>query len=637
MAYAGKYAVVDLSDGSIEVQDTPFEWVRKYYGGKGLAFRYLAGVLPPAIDPLGPDNQLVLTTSPLTGTLFPCSGKLTVGTKSPATGTILDCSVGGGFAAQLKYAGYDFVVIRGRARHPVYVWIEDGEIAVRPASHLWGRGTRETDAALRAELGEDISVICIGPAGERLVPLACLTADVYRQAGRGGAGAVAGSKNLKAVAARGSRPVQVRDTRRFLSRVKEIMKEVVLGTDNAWAITDGTPVLVDICHAIGVLPTRNFQEGTFKHHDRINTDRVKAHLKQRRACFGCPLACGSYVDVGGWRVEGPEYETLAMGGSNCGISDFGAIVRFNKICDDLGLDTISTGNVIAFAMECTEKGVRDYGLRFGDVESYLMAVEDIALCRGVGELLALGVRYLGGNFGGHEFAMHVKGLEMPAYDPRGSWAMALAYATADRGADHLRAWAIAQEAMAGLDPFTGEGKPELVADLQWKNAGKWSIGVCDSCSVPPDILAEILSLATGWQLGGAADVVRAGRRIWLLGRLFNVREGFRRSDDTLPARVFAHPLKGGPADGIVVPRDVFEAMLDRYYSLMGWDEQGVPSPATVDQVGLEPELVSVLVRGGDPVDYGLRNQRSVTERGGVVCGPKVGRSPTREHSNHGTP
>ncbi|MEW6399687.1 MAG: aldehyde ferredoxin oxidoreductase family protein [Bacillota bacterium] len=585
--YAGKYAVVDLSDGSIEVRDTPLEWVRKYHGGKGLAFRYLMGTLSRAVGPLSPDNELVLATSPLTGTLFPCSGKLTVGTRSPATGTILDCSVGGGFAAQLKYAGYDFVAIRGRAPHPAYLWIEDGKIAVRSASHLWGLGTRDTDAVLRAELGEDISVMGIGPAGERLVPLACLTADVYRQAGRGGAGAVAGSKNLKAVAVRGSRPVQVRDGARFLSRVRQLMKEVILSADNEWAITDGTPVLVDICNSIGVLPTRNFQEGTFAQHESINTDRVKDHLKQRRACFGCPLACGSYVDVDGWRVEGPEYETLAMGGSNCGIGDFRAVVRFNKMCDDLGLDTISAGNVIAFAMECAEKGVRDYGLRFGDVEGYLTAVEDVALRRGVGELLGQGVRYLGENFGGLEFAMQVKGLEMPAYDPRGSWAMALAYATADRGADHLRAWAIAQEAVAGMDPFTGQGKPELVADLQWKNAAKWSIGVCDSCSVSPEVLAEILSLATGWELGSAADVGRAGQLIWLLGRLFNVREGFRRREDTLPPRVFDHPLKGGPADGVVVPRAVFEEMLDRYYALMRWDDQGVPGADVVEELGVD--------------------------------------------------
>ncbi|MEW6546286.1 MAG: aldehyde ferredoxin oxidoreductase family protein [Bacillota bacterium] len=591
IAYTGKYAVVDLSDGSIQVRDTPFEWVRKYYGGKGLVFRYLAGELPPSVDPLGPDNQLVLAASPLTGTIAPCSGKLTVGSKSPATGTILDCSVGGGFAAQLKYAGYDFLAVRGKAPHPVYLFIDDGDITVRPASDLWGKGTRETDSALRSELGLDISVIGIGPGGENMVRFACLTADVYRQAGRGGAGAVAGSKNLKAVAVRGSRAVRVPHGRKFLDRIREIVWEAVLGPDNDWAISDGTPVLVDLCHTIGVLPTRNFQEGTFEDHEKINTDRVKAHLKQRRACFGCPLACGSYVDVGGWRVEGPEYETLAMGGSNCGISDFGAIVRFNKMCDDLGLDTISTGNVLGFAMESTERGVRDYGLRFGDTQAYLKAVEDIALRRGVGELLGQGVRYLGENFGGYDFAMHVKGLEMPAYDPRGSWAMALAYATADRGADHLRAWAIAQEAMAGMDPFTGEGKPELVADLQWKNAAKWSVGVCDSCSMSPEILAELLSLATGWSLTGATDIVRAGKRIWLLGRLFNVREGFRRREDTLPVRVFEHPVRGGPADGVVVPRATFEEMLDRYYVLMGWDREGVPTREAIEECALESEVV----------------------------------------------
>jgi aldehyde:ferredoxin oxidoreductase len=616
--YAGRVLRVDLSTMSSWTELLNREWARLFFGGKGLGFRYFYDAVPAGTDPLSPCNALIFVTGPLTGTLAPCTGKLGVVTRSPATSTILDCSVGGTVAAQLKYAGYDLVVITGRAPRPVVLVIDDDCVSFRGAEWLWGRGCHETEFLLRDALGADFRIISTGPAGEKLVPLACLTSELYRQAGRGGVGAVMGSKRLKAVAVRGTGSLPAPDMARFLEFAHRAMREDLLTDANLWAYTDGTPMIVGLSQSAGILPTRNFQSGTFCAAEAIGAEAVRSWRVAKKACFGCGLGCGNFLrapaasGAGGgtagtgvagggapgaleagagarWpgegALEGPEYETLALTGSNCGIGDLTAIIEFNRLCDDLGLDTISTGGVVAFAMELAERGLADLGLRFGDVDSYLKAPVLIARGEGVGRELGRGVRYLAERYGGREFAMEVKGLEMPGYEPRGSWGMGLAYATSDRGACHMRAWPVADEAFGSLDPFTGEGKAQLVIAGQHQNAIKFSLIFCDFWALSLDLMAGFCSVALGREV--TADELRlAGERIWNLGRLLNVREGFRRQHDYLPARVFVQPLPDGPGSGKVLPPEVFRAMLDEYYRLRGWDEEGVPTPDKLAELGL---------------------------------------------------
>ncbi|HHY94244.1 MAG TPA: aldehyde ferredoxin oxidoreductase family protein [Firmicutes bacterium] len=596
-SYAGKVLRVDLDTLSSAVEPLNREWAAAFFGGKGLGFRYFYDAVAPHTDALSPENALVFVTGPLTGTLVPCASKLAVVTRSPATGTILDCAVGGSIPAGFKYAGYDAVVVRGRAPHPVLLCIDDDRISFRDASHLWGKGTHDTEFAVREELGDGFRVISVGPAGENQVPLACLTSELYRQAGRGGVGAVMGSKRLKAVAVRGTGSLHVPDMPRFLAYTWQAMREDLLTDTNLWAHTDGTPMLVGACDSVGILPTYNFQSGTFLHAAQIGADAVRNHTTGKKACFGCGLGCGNFVSVpfpgssegprgvGPGTVEGPEYETLALAGSNCGIGDLGAVVEFNRRCDDLGLDTISTGGTVAFAMELAQRDLADLGLRFGRVESYLEAPLLIARREGIGAELARGVRYLASRYGGQEFAMQVKGLEFPGYEPRGSWGMGLAYATSDRGACHMRAWPVADEALGSLDPFTAEGKARLVINGQHQNAIKFSLIFCDFWALSLERMAEFCTLALGREIT-ADDLRLAGERIWNLGRLFNVREGFRRKDDVLPARTLQDPLMGGPTEGKVLPLEEFERMLKEYYQLRGWDEEGVPGAAKLAELGL---------------------------------------------------
>lgn len=588
--YTGQILRVNLSTNKVTVEELNMEWARAYLGGKGLGFRYLFEAIPPKIDPLSADNPLIFMTSPLTGTIISSTGKITVITKSPATNTILDSSMGGMIAAELKYAGYDALIVEGKAPKPVYLYINDNTVLIEDATFLWGKGIHETEESLKERLGEEFRIAAIGPAGENLVPYACITTELYRQAGRGGAGAVMGSKKLKAIAVSGSGSVFVPNMETFLKRVKEIQFNDILTDDHLVMYTDGTPILVEACQSVGVLPTANFQRGVFDDYQKIDTNQVKKHLKNKKGCFSCALGCGNYIEVDDVKVEGPEYETLAMGGSNCLIGDFKAVSEFNKLCDDLGLDVISTGNVLGYAMEMTEKGFYDFGIKFGDVQRYLFAVEEIAYNKGVGKILAQGVKSLTEQFGGKEFAMEIKGLEFPGYDPRGSWAMALAYATSDRGACHMRAWTIAEEAFVdSVDPYSIKGKAEMVIRLQIYNSAKWSLGVCDACGLSLEQLAEIGKLALGIEMD--ADILEAiGKRIWHLGRLFNVREGFSRKDDYVPNRILYEKLVGGKTDGRLIPKASFEQMLDEYYSLLGWDKEGRPTEEVLIKSGIDSTL-----------------------------------------------
>ncbi len=573
MGYTGTVLRIDLSTGKATKEPLNKEWAMDYLGGKGLSIKYLYEELKPGTDPLSPDNKLILMTGPTTGTIVPNSGKLAVAAKSPATGTILDCSIGGHFAPELKYAGYDAVIIEGKAKMPVYLYIEDDLVEMRSAAGLWGKGAHETEHLLAEEL-DDVITLAIGQAGENLLSMACISSELYRQAGRGGIGAVMGSKNLKAISVWGSGGLEMPNIRKFSAAMNKIKQEDTMTDDNMWAYTDGTPMIVELSNSTGILPTRNFQTGTFDEYKNIDSEAVKGVLKAKKACFACPLACSNYVKKGKTEVEGPEYETLALCGSNCGIGNLEAVIEFNRQCDDYCLDTISAGNVVAFAMELTEKGIHDFGIRFGDVDNFLKMPGLIAKREGVGADLALGVKAMAAKFGGSDFAMEIKGLEIPGYDPRGSWAQGLAYATADRGACHMRAWPTAVEAFGDVDPFTSEGKARLVIDLQDDNAVKYSAIFCDFWALSTERMAEILSLLLERELT-AADLTRIGERVYNLARLFNEREGFKKDDDYLPARIHNEKLTTGVTEGKLLPREDYQKMLSDYYQLRGWDENGM--------------------------------------------------------------
>ncbi len=577
MAYTGNILRVNLSTGKAVKEKLNENWAKDYLGGKGLAIKYLYEELKPGLDPWSEDNKLILMTGPLTGTIAPNTGKLAVAAKSPATGTILDCSIGGHFAPELKYAGYDAVIIEGKAKVPVYLYLEDDQLELRSAAGLWGKGAHETEHSIAETLG-DVVTLAIGQAGENLLPFACISSELYRQAGRGGIGAVMGSKNLKAISVRGTGGLKIPDIRKVSMALNKIKREDTMDEENMWAYTDGTPMIVELSQTTGILPTRNFQEGTFEGHENVDSEAVKGVLRAKKACFACPLACGNYVEKGKSRVEGPEYETLALCSSNCGIDDLEAVIEFNRLCDDYCLDTISAGNAVAFAMELTEKGIHDFGIRFGDIDKYLQMPWLISNREGIGAELAEGVSSMADKFGGKDFAMHVKKLEIPGYEPRGSWSMGLAYGTSDRGACHLRAWPAAVEAFGDLDPFTIEGKAELVKDMQDDNSVKFSAIFCDFWAISTGRMAEILSIFLEREVT-AEELTTIGERVYNLARLFNEREGFTRKDDYLPRRIYDEKLTTGKTSGKNLPFEEYEKMLSEYYALRGWDEKGIITEA----------------------------------------------------------
>ena len=591
-SYTGKILRVDLSRGGATEENTREEWLDKYYGQKGLGIRYLLEDIDPSIDPLSPENEIILTPSIFGGTLIPNSGKLAITSKSPATGTVSDGSIGGAIGTEIKYAGYDAIIVKGKADRLVYLYITPDKTEIKDAEFLRGKGTFQSELGLKKKLeDEEVKILSIGPAGENLVKFACITSEFYRQQGRGGIGAVMGSKNLKAIAIRGGKDITVPDMPSFLESLREIIKESVLIPDNDFLLSDGTWPYGDWMQEGGIVPTRNFQTGISPTYEKFHSELRGKFKKSSKACIACPLACGNYIEMDGIAFEGPEYESLNMAGSNCQIPDLKAIVQLNKALDDLGLDSISTGNIIAFIMEMTEQGIHDFGIRFGDTEDYLKLPEEIAFRHGIGNDLAEGVRFLSEKYGGRDFAMQVKGLEIPSYDPRGAWAMGLAYATSDRGACHQRAFTPVDEViMKTVDPYTFEGKAKLVVDLQDAQAVKFSIGICDFWGLDLDLLAKLVNMTTESNVD-SDGLTKAGERIYNLGRIFNVMAGFRSKEDTLPERLFTDPLPEGPAEGKVLPRKEFEAALSEYYRLRGWNEEGIPSKQRLEEIGVDKAAI----------------------------------------------
>ena len=545
LGYQNNILRVNLTDKKASTEPLRMDFAEKYIGSKGLAIRYMYEELKPGIDALGEENKLFLTTGPLTGTPAPCSGKLSVAAKSPATGTMNDCSIGGHVGIRIKYAGYDMIIFEGIADKPCYIVIEDDKVEFVDASELWGLGSHEAEAILAEKYGIEYSIMSIGPAGENLSNMACINSDYYRQAGRGGIGAVMGSKKIKAILIKGTKGVKVPDIKKATDRILEILHEDVLQEDNTFVYDTGTTAFLEACGDGGIVPYKNFSGANDPEWEKYNGDVLMKYREGKRGCGSCGLGCGNFLKIGNAVCEGPEYETIAVAGPNAGITDPEHIVKFNEVCDNMGLDTISTGDTIVWAMEMTEKGIYDFDIRFGEADKMIKMVEMIARQEGVGADLSRGVKYASEKYGGTDFAMQVKGLEFPQYEPRGSWGMSLSYAVSDRGACHMRAYAPNEEVFAAsIPPYTSEGKGQMVYNLGEFNAVKFSLCICDFWgTISYDIMAEMLTLVTGRQWT-ADEMGEVGRRVLNIGRAFNQREGFNRAHDTIPKRLVKDALEG---------------------------------------------------------------------------------------------
>jgi len=599
--YTGKRLDIDLTMSTWTVSELSPEVLSRYIGGKGLAARIVYDEVDPGCDPLAPENYLVFATGPLTGTLAPLSGRTVVGTKSPLTGIWVDSNAGGFLGPELKRAGYDVVVIKGKAASPVNVLIEDSLISFKPADNLWGLDAEETHNRLKNEYGDDYRVACIGPAGEQMIPISAIISEM-RGFGRGGVGAVMGSKNLKALVVHGTQTLKIFDPEAFMRINQEAYNELTIHPDTGGGRQRyGSNVIYSAMNELGVHPVRNFQSSVNEHAEALSEDRMREDLVVKdKACFGCPVACSKFSTVKkgkykGEYTEGPEYENTWAFGSQCGNGDYGAVVAAEHICDMYGIDSISAGNAIGFAMECVQRGIISkeevgYDLEFGNTESMIQMLHQIGKGEGVGLLLGLGTKAAAEKLGqgSDVFAMHVKGLELPAYDPRAAYAMGLAYATSDRGGCHLRSWPIAAEGLqhnGRIDPFSIEFKAEFVKNEQDLISIVDSIGMClfATFALNPRQIVRLMYSITGQErFKEIGDVLESGERIYNLTRLFNLREGVE--PDTLPPRLLDEEMPDGPAQGNRTP---LKEMLEEYYFIRGWDEFGTPGQEKLAQLGLD--------------------------------------------------
>ena len=600
----GKLLEIDLTSGKTRTTTVSFEMVEKYIGGRGLGARMLYDILPAKTDPLSPENVLIFLTGPLTATLVPGSSKFVVVTKSPLTHGWCDSYSSGRISVELKKVGYDGMVIQGKSNYPCYLRIDSQGVEIREANLIWGRDSFETERILREiEGGTRVGVSSIGPAGEKLCRFACINSDLYRQAGRGGVGAVMGSKNLKAIVVKGKKEIDLHDRKRLIELNRENYQRAKKSVVAQARMKYGTPLTLNITHTGGILPTKNFQFGTWeKALEKIDSVGVYKSTVSHKACLSCFTHCGMITRVPegkykGSELEGPEYETLGMFGSNQLIDDLPAIIQANILCDKLGLDTISTGNVIGFIMECFEReliSLREtdcLDIRFGDREASLRAIEMIAYRQGFGDILAEGVKAISERIGkdSDRFAMHVKGMEFPAYEPRGAFGSGLSYAVSPRGACHRRAWPPAKEILGNYPPYTVEGKSEMVKGLYDENCILHSLLVCDMPAkfipLSPDDYSKYFEAVTG-ETVSKEDFQIIADRIETLIRMFNVREGFSRKDDTLPYRTLHEPLPDGPAKGQFIGEENLNRMLDEFYKLRGWDRLGIPKKETLKKYEL---------------------------------------------------
>lgn len=615
MSWAGKILRVNLSAGTVKSEPLNMDWARSYLGSRGLGTKYLTSEIDPKVDPLSADNKIIWATGPLTGTMASTGGRYTVITKSPLTGAIACSNSGGYWGAELKFAGWDMVIFEGKSAKPVYLYINDDVAELRDASHLWGKSIWETEETLKKSLQDPLMRISsIGKAGENAVLFAAVVNDLHRAAGRSGVGAVMGSKNLKAIAVRGTKGVgNVADPKAFMKATFE--KKKILA-DNAVTgqglPTYGTQVLMNVINEMGASPTRNHRDVQFEGAKDISAEAMatprktdgKKPLVTNQACFGCTIACGRIqkMDQGHFSVQnkpqywgasgGLEYEAAwALGNAN-GVADLEALQYANMLCNEQGMDPISFGATIGAVMELYEMGVltkEQLGVEapFGSAQALVHFAELTASGEGFGKDIGQGSKRLTEKYGHPDLSMSVKGQEFPAYDSRGIQGMGLTYATSNRGACHLRSYTVASEVLGipvKTDPLVADGKPELVMAFQDATAAFDSAGICIFTSfawtladVQPQVAAACGEEFTLEKLN------EIGERVWNMERDFNNAAGFTAKDDTLPKRLLTEPAQTGPAKGLT---SKLPEMLPKYYSIRGWDSEGRLKPETRERLGL---------------------------------------------------
>jgi aldehyde:ferredoxin oxidoreductase len=590
--WLGRILRVDLAEGDCSIEGLDPDMAEAFIGGRGLASKFLFDEVDPTIDPLSPENKLIFATGPLTGTGAITGSRYMVVTKSPLTGCIACSNAGGYFGPELKFAGYDLIIVEGKSPEPVYLSIVDDSVEVKPAQHLWGRSTVETESVIKSEIARETQVASIGPAGENLVKMACVI-NAHRAAARSGVGAVMGSKKLKAVAVRGTGRPTIANSRGFrkatLALMGRIRKEKKFALEAR--IRYGTWRIIEMMLNLGMLPTRNFTAGSL---DGVSTiDEIRRQiLVKEKSCYACPFRCGRVTRLNHPEFqgegEGPEHESFTQLGPCCGINNLVAITKANYLCNELGMDTISVGVTIACAMELYEKGYipdKDvpFPISFGDKHAMVKLVEMIAAREGIGDLLAEGSYRLAEHYSHPEVSMSVKRQEMPALHPQGYQGLGLAYATSNSGACHTRS------------NLNFDNRLETTGQAATIKAGQDFIAVVDSSGLCwsifggllmlRDELLSYLELATGANYT-EETLMLAGERIFNLERLFNLKAGITGRDDTLPERMLKEPVLKGQAEGQVVK---LAEMLPEYYRLRGWDENGVPTLERLSQLGLSQE------------------------------------------------
>ena len=600
--YGGRILRVNLTNGTVTKEPTPPDVAHDFIGGRGFGIYFLLKEVPKGADPLGPENKLIISSGPISGMMIPGGGKCDWTTKAPLTGGYASASMGGHFTAEMRYAGLDSIILEGISPKPVYLFIDDDKIELRDASDLWGKATFAVEKQFKEKLGEEFQVAVIGVGGENLVPYACINHDYGRQAGRGGVGAVMGSKKVKAIVVHGTKSIPVADMDAYRKAGMALYK----ACKDSEGLKDwtryGTTIVVSWCDEVGALPTRNFSAGSFEDGKNLYGPVMREKIViTDKGCFGCPSPCGKYSRNKKYNsyVEGPEYETIGMMGSNLGIDDIEAVAQANLLCDDLGIDTISAGNAIGWAMECYEKGIftkKDtdgLDLKFGNVDATFTLIEKIARREGLGALLAEGVKRASKKVGkgSEKFAIQVKGMEQSAYATHNATAMLLAYMTCDVGAHHNRAWAITYDLQVGREKVV----PEKVARVIWLQNFRPMFDVLGGCrlqwvelGIDRDLYVPALEAITGIQRSWE-DLDKVGERIWNLTRLFWAREneGFGRAWDMPSPRFYEEAPKSGATKGQITKLEDINRLLDMYYEQRGWTSDGLPKPETIESLGLK--------------------------------------------------
>lgn len=619
--YMGKILRVNLTDKTFSEEPVPEKLAREFIGGAGFGLKYLFDEVPAKTDPLGPENKLIFAVGPLSGTSAPCASRMAVTAKSPLTGAVGMSLTGGYLPVELKFAGYDALIIEGKSDQPVYLWINDGKVSFRLAEKVWGTSTIDCQQLIKDELNDqNIRIACIGPAGENRSKLACIINE-RRAAGRKGLGAVMGAKNLKAIAIRGSQPVSVSSESLF-SQAKTGMQNAMKESPvlySTFAHT-GTPLVVEVTSGLGIFPAKNWTEtGVAAPVEKLGVEANAAKKVGKEHCYKCPVACSQLKLVREGTYAGamsvPEFEAMYSFGGQTGVDNLDSIIAADRLCDELGLDNMSTGVTIGFAMELYEKGIltrEDTGgeeLNFGNHEAMVRLISAMAYRKGAGAILADGVKAAAAKIGkgAEKYALHVKGLELPGYDVRGAKAHGLNYATAYTGADHNRGYAF-QEIFGipvpeAVDRFIPDGKGKLT---KWNQDIRTAACDCPTmCAFLLDMAfpataaqnaADMLNAVTGLNFT-AEDIEKVGERVNNLARAFNVREGFTRDDDSLPERILTEPLKEGGSKGHYISKAELNRMLDDYYAERGWTAEGVPTRQKLQELNLE-NAVAELERAG---------------------------------------